>query len=470
MIEMMKKSSYSAYRNQQLFSPEDIEHFVDEGSDNESLNDNDFASRKLTGRTNQNIHHGNNKRWRRLLLVALVLLLVVLSLLLLLPQSLSFIRNKTLWLPGHYNRPTLWFRSDDESKNGQWKFKIVQITDIHLGEAEDTDWGPEQDRKTWSVIDSVLRKESPFDLIVLSGDQLTANNCKDNATEYYQLLGEFLTPYNVPWAMIFGNHDDADYEVPGTDRKIPTKTDRRRLLKVDASFPLSLSKEGPSYVKGITNYVLDVLVDDGEDGIDEKDDDTTTTNNNNNNNNIDGSSKVGAQIFFLDSGGGALSQTIDTSHLEWVRTQASVLPTVPAVAFQHIPTSEYVYSGGDVCQGYQGEGIAPLDYDAGILQTLANSSKRFLFLAVGHNHGNDYCCPYNPNTSATSSWNNHELEVCFGRHSGYGGYGNWERGSRVYELTLGKNSDSSSSSSSWWIEWKSWVRLESGEVIDELTR
>jgi hypothetical protein len=91
------------------------------------------------------------------------------------------------------------------------------------------------------------------------------------------------------------------------------------------------------------------------------------------------------------------------------------------------------------------------------LNALAESG-RVSFLAVGHNHGNDYCCPYSNSSDTT-------LHVCFGRHSGYGGYGNWERGSRVYELTISRDQSDSTA-----MQWKSWVRLESGEIVDEVRK
>lgn len=51
------------------------------------------------------------------------------------------------------------------------------------------------------------------------------------------------------------------------------------------------------------------------------------------------------------------------------------------------------------------------------------------------------------------------LHLCFGRHTGYGGYGTWTRGSRqilINEKTLGKSTET-------------WIRLEdrtvSGRVV-----
>jgi hypothetical protein len=290
---------------------------------------------------------------------------------------------------------------------------------IYSSEAEASDWGPRQDETTWRALDRIILFEDP-DLIVLSGDQLTGNNCRDNATAYYQMLGEFLTAYNTPWAMIFGNHDDADFEVEGENRTIPHKYSRRDLLEVDQSFPLSLSKHGPSDLFGTTNYVLGIQLD------------GTAT----------------AQIYFLDSGGGSLPQQIDESQIQWLEGRAK-LSQLPAVAFQHIPTDS---DGLHACRGFQGEGIDPLVSDAGILEALSKHD-RFSFLAVGHNHGNDYCCEYK----------NSSMHLCFGRHSGYGGYGNWSRGSRAYELSFDDGDNTTT------MDWKSWVRLESGEIIDEVS-
>jgi hypothetical protein len=76
----------------------------------------------------------------------------------------------------------------------------------------------------------------------------------------------------------------------------------------------------------------------------------------------------------------------------------------------------------------------------------------------GHDHGNDWCMKWDrkyPDMSLTGAG----PFFCFGRHSGYGGYGSWMRGSRqirLKESTLGK-------------EVHTWVRLEdrstSGYVV-----
>jgi hypothetical protein len=331
----------------------------------------------------------------------------------------------------------LEFRKSEEERvfNSSFVFHILQIADIHLGENSWTDWGPEQDRKTWIALDRLILSERP-DLIVLSGDQITANNVDANATAYYLQLGHRLNTYGIPWAMIFGNHDDAPLEkdINGTQQSYPAKTSRRKLLEAHSDFELSLTMPGPESVTGVTNYWLDIflpIADVDDESCDEQ--------------------KVAARILFLDSGGGTLTEQIDTTQLDWYLETRPLDLNTPVVAFQHIPSSVQDFSFESTqCQGLQEDGIAGLDNDAGIVEALSDADANVHFLAVGHNHGNDYCCRHN----STSS-----LHLCFGRHSGYGGYGHWDRGARVYQLQLNQTGG--------WTGWKSWVRMESGEVVDE---
>lgn len=350
--------------------------------------------------------------------------------------------------------PVLHFRLEGDSSynpdpeysvtRSNQTFKIMQITDIHLGEAEYTDWGPRQDEKTFALLEKIFDYEPDCDLLVLGGDQLTANNCLGNCTKYYDVLGRFLSNFGVPWATIMGNHDDKDFEVEdGSGATIPHSYSRRELLRVDQKFPLSLSQaSAKGELTGVTNYVLDVL--------------DPITN------------QLSLQIFFLDSGGGTLKEAINDDQIEWFKKQAALDQTsaVPAVAFQHIPTWQHEYVDG-YCFGYQGEGVAELEYDGGIVGAMMES-KRFHFLAVGHNHGNDYCCSYNNNRDGSdkddnqnNTNNSEELYFCFGRHSGYGGYGKWDRGVRIYELSLTEadegRSDGGLDMNGKEFRWRTWV-------------
>ena len=305
-----------------------------------------------------------------------------------------------------------------------------------MGEASDTKWGPKQDENTFAALDSVIEAEQP-DLIVLSGDQLTANNIDVNASAYMHNLCQHLKQYNIPWAQIFGNHDDAPLEREDEDGNIirtnQTKTSREDLYHVDHSFaPLSLTKLGPKNLFGTSNYVLDVYNPDNN--------------------------QVALQLLMLDTGGGTLPKQLKTNQVQWFqslrqqRSPAAAQLPPPMVAFQHIPTKEFVHND-DVCEGMEEDGVDTIDRDPGIVEALEQDGDVH-FLAVGHMHGNDYCCSYGSS----------KFHVCFGRHSGYGGYGRWKRGARVYELHFNSNTADNAVTG---MQWKSWVRMESGYIYDE---
>lgn len=236
------------------------------------------------------------------------------------------------------------------------RFRVLQLADLHLGEAENTDWGPEQDRKTFRALNSLIGYEQP-DLIVLSGDQLTANNVDQNATAYYNRLATFLEAFQIPYCLIFGNHDDMDLEtkVNGTKAKHPAKTSRRQLVRSDRRHKYSLTQEGPLSVQGVSNYVLNVY---------------------------DSRSKVRLQIILLDSGGGSLPQEILLTQLRWYKTVRQF--DVDAIAFQHIPTEQFRFSNSS-CSGFQGEGgIAPLENDpANEMDFFKENDPKLHVLSVG---------------------------------------------------------------------------------------
>lgn len=319
-------------------------------------------------------------------------------------------------------------------------FKILQLADMHFGEDSWTDWGNEQDANTFNVLKSVIPAEKP-DLIVLSGDQLTANNIDQNATAVYRNICEHLKKYSIPWAMIYGNHDDAPLERPGEEEntiiKTPAKTSREDLYHVDHSFaPLSLTQMGPKELFGTSNYILDVH----EPGSDQK---------------------VTLQLLFLDTGGGSLPKQLESNQVQWFQNQRKGKPgkDIPMLAFQHIPTKEFTYDG-DKCDGLQDDNVDDIEQDPKMVDALVSDGNVQL-LAVGHNHGNDYCCSYS------------KMHLCFGRHSGYGGYGRWERGARIYEVQIkGKSDivdteDTDSDEKGPQLKWKSWVRMEDGDIDDE---
>jgi hypothetical protein len=165
---------------------------------------------------------------------------------------------------------------------------------------------------------------------------------------------------------------------------------------------------------------------------------------------------LAAQIILLDSGGGTLPNQLQSSQLDWISSVR--VRDIPAVVFQHIPTSHHSFQD-KICIGSNGDGgIDPVSYDPGILDFLLSDGAVHL-LAVGHNHGNSYCCP------AAQRNETLPLTLCFGRHSGYGGYGDFARGSRLYELNMNVSTRPEDGEKPKF-SLRSWVQMESGNVTE----
>ncbi|KAK8488941.1 hypothetical protein V6N13_060939 [Hibiscus sabdariffa] len=328
-------------------------------------------------------------------------------------------------------------------------FKIAIFADLHFGEDAWTDWGPEQDVNSIKVMSSVLENESP-DFVVYLGDVITANNIPiANASLYWDQALSPTRSRGIPWASVFGNHDDAPFEwpiewfaAPGIPRLLcPVQNSSYSILGEECSFRgtsrlelmknemdnnvLSLSRTGPEGLwPGISNYVLPVLSND----------------------------KPLVHLYFLDSGGGTYPEVVSTAQADWFKhVSEEINPDgrVPELVFWHIPSKAYrkvapKFRIHKPCVGsINKEKVAAQEAEMGIMKILVKRpSIKAVF--VGHNHGLDWCCPYR------------KLWLCFARHTGYGGYGNWARGSRILQI----NDDPFSISS--------WIRMEDGSVHSEV--
>lgn len=101
------------------------------------------------------------------------------------------------------------------------------------------------DNLTNSLISRVLDREKP-DLIVFSGDQLNGQRSSWDAKSILAKFAQAVTDKGIPWAAVFGNHDEED----GV-----SKGQQMALMK---ELPYSLVERGPKDVHGVGNYVLKV--------------------------------------------------------------------------------------------------------------------------------------------------------------------------------------------------------------------
>ena len=296
----------------------------------------------------------------------------------------------------------LQFRSDQ-------RFKIVQFTDIHWHNGE------EPDQQSAALIARVAKTESP-DLIVLTGDILAGGGCEDAAESLRQVV-QTVEACGVPWAAVFGNHDDE-----GT-------ADRHELMAIMSESPLSLTQPGPAEIPGVGNYVLSIQS--FKENV------------------------PAAVLYFIDSG--SYAQT-DIGGYDWIRREqiawylqesaritAGAGNPLPALAFFHIPIPEYdeVWDF-HTCYGVKYENVCAPQVNTGFFAAMHEAGD-VMGTFVGHEHVNDF-------------WGDlHGIRLCYGRASGYNTYGRegFPRGARVIALQEGER------------QFETWLHLDDGTVVAE---
>ncbi|KIK90771.1 hypothetical protein PAXRUDRAFT_831401 [Paxillus rubicundulus Ve08.2h10] len=135
------------------------------------------------------------------------------------------------------------------SKEG--KFKILQVADLHYsvsrGVCRETVIDPctASDNLTNSLLGHVLDAEKP-DLVVFTGDQLNGQGTSWDPKSVLAKFAVEVTDRNIPWAAVFGNHDEENGDV---------KEEQIRMMQ---ALPYSLVERGPKDIHGVGNYVLKV--------------------------------------------------------------------------------------------------------------------------------------------------------------------------------------------------------------------
>jgi hypothetical protein len=125
--------------------------------------------------------------------------------------------------------------------------------------------------------------------------------------------------------------------------------------------------------------------------------------------------------------------------------------------FVHIPPPEVATiftpptQPGSVCTGtLADDGITPTIGENTLVSTLfaANGTNAGVFF--GHDHGNAYCCAFSTGNMTSA------VNLCYGRHSGFGGYGDWPRGARVIEISMNATFNE--------LSINTWIRMEDGST------
>lgn len=125
-------------------------------------------------------------------------------------------------------------------KTSDKDFKILQLTDIQIYALNKTA------KNTFAVIKKLVDENQP-DLIVLTGDNV------EGSFAYMVNAGltKFIDSLGVPWAPVFGNHDAEHNTV-----------DKQYLGEQFRNSKNCLFRFGPSNIKGVGNYVVNIQEDD----------------------------------------------------------------------------------------------------------------------------------------------------------------------------------------------------------------
>lgn len=323
-------------------------------------------------------------------------------------------------------------------------------------------WGPRQDASSIRVINRVLDAETPG-LVVLNGDLIAGEDTYlENSTAYVDQIVSPFVQRGLSWASTYGNHDH-NFNLSGEG-----------ILAREQKFPGCRTRsmvEGRN--AGVSNYYLPVYAP--ECHADE--------------------CAPELLLWFFDSRGGQYFREqvpqpnwVDDSVVNWFQS-TNVLITqrfgrvIPSLAFVHIPTH-----ASAALQQEHGQGSIDPHLQPGINDDYPLSSQAQGWCADGRNDGS---CPYggqdvlfikaiatapgliglfsahDHGTTWCYKWDHQVpgmviagdgVNLCFGQHSGYGGYGSWIRGSRQVRV-----SRDTLERSKW--EAETWIRLESGDVV-----
>ncbi|KAI0469855.1 calcineurin-like phosphoesterase [Xylariaceae sp. FL0804] len=344
--------------------------------------------------------------------------------------------------------------------------------DLHFGENAWDQWGPQQDINSVKVINEILDAESPG-LVVLNGDLITGENgFLENSTVYVDQIVQPLVDRNLTWASTYGNHD-YQFNLSGEailarERRWPENSRTTSMVP------------GPD--AGTSNYYLPVY----DYGC--------------NKNQSGGCAVPELLLWFFDSRGGFLYQQtnatgdqigqpdwVDFSVVTWFQQKQAELRgaygrVVPSLAFVHIPTyASYALQAAGVdpslqpgvnddvplapqAQGWCANGTddGTCDYggqDIPFMQAIA-TAPGLMAVFSGHDHGDTWCYKWDAQLPNMTVVPVNGVNLCFGQHSGYGGYGNWIRGSRQVLVTKSQLASR---------EVDTWIRLESGDVVGSVS-
>ncbi|OAA65537.1 Metallophosphoesterase domain protein [Niveomyces insectorum RCEF 264] len=101
----------------------------------------------------------------------------------------------------------------------------------------------------------------------------------------------------------------------------------------------------------------------------------------------------------------------------------------------------------------------------------AGNGTGVLALFSGHDHGDTWCQTWDERAAVVPGVTGTGVHVCFGQHTGYGGYGTWTRGGRQVRITEQDLAEANPHGGGLRrrADVETWIRLETGAVVGAVT-
>ncbi len=237
---------------------------------------------------------------------------------------------------------------------------------------------PEKDQQTVRDLRNLIKHWNP-DMLIATGD-LWHNNPDGRGQEFCEWSAARLSELGIPWTFAWGNHDRLDDVAQGHT--------------IFEQSPNSLYSRGD----GFGNYRIEIQNKRSNEPL--------------------------WQLYVMNSGRDGLADR----ERQWIQSETDQIKNVPGIAFCHIPVYQYKTIWDEKrANGIKFEDVCFEKDQGAALEAIAKTG-RVQAMFVGHDHVNDY--------AGTET----EVELVYGRATGYGGYGGdkVEKGAKLIELDLKK--------------------------------
>ncbi|KDO21031.1 hypothetical protein SPRG_13959 [Saprolegnia parasitica CBS 223.65] len=285
-------------------------------------------------------------------------------------------------------------------------YRVLQVPDMHYTNYDyyicngkpDSHKGACYEKHMTEMMNKMLDRVKP-DFVVFTGDQIESLIWPMSSTNALKAIDSYSAAVNerkIPWAMVFGNHDESYTPALLSNKKV--------MMAYIESLPYSYAKYGPKDIGGVGNYEVAIQ--------------SPTTN------------ATALRMYFLDTGKDGTVSEGQKAHMKTLAASHKN-ESAPALMFFHIPIEEYKAFNG-TGQGGRGDPVSAAKTNSHLFDTMVEMGDVKASFC-GHDHYNDFCFYKSP------------LHLCYGGATGYGaayGKGSYSRRARVIDWKVSGGQES----------------------------